>query len=126
MLKAMLLAGCGGFVGTALRYLVGRLVPHITHSHFPWSTLAVNLVGCFLIGLLFGAAERGNLLSANMNVVLITGFCGGFTTFSTFADDMFLMAKGNNWLPLVAYVAVSLVVGFVLVWAGRSIVTTNV
>jgi CrcB protein len=76
--------------------------------------------------LLFGAAERGNLLSANMNVVLITGFCGGFTTFSTFADDMFLMAKSNNWLPLVAYVAVSLVVGFVLVWAGRSIVTTNV
>ena len=126
MLKAMLLAGCGGFVGTALRYLVGRLVPHITHSHFPWATLAVNLVGWFIIGLLFGAAERGNLLSANMNVVLITGFCGGFTTFSTFADDMFLMAKGNNWLPLVAYVAVSLAVGFVLVWAGRSIVTSNV
>ena len=126
MLKAMLLAGCGGFVGTALRYLVGRLPPHITHSHFPWATLAVNLVGCFIIGLLFGAAERGNLLSANMNVVLITGFCGGFTTFSTFADDMFLMAKSNNWLPLVAYVVVSLAVGFVLVWAGRSIVTSNV
>ena len=122
MIKMMLLAGCGGFVGTALRYLVGRLVPHITHSHFPWSTLVVNLLGCFIIGLLFGAAERGNLLSANMNVVLITGFCGGFTTFSTFADDIYLLLQKGQWGMFLGYMLLSLVVGVLLVWAGRALV----
>ena len=118
MLKAMLLAGCGGFVGTALRYLVGRLVPHITHSHFPWATLAVNLVGCFIIGLLFGAAERGNLLSANMNVVLITGFCGGFTTFSTFANESIQMLQAGNIMGFATYVVASIVLGLALVALG--------
>ena len=89
---------------------------------FPWGTLLVNLVGCFIIGLLFGAAERGNLLSANMNVVLITGFCGGFTTFSTFADDMYLMLGRSQWALFVAYVVLSLVLGLTMVWLGRKIV----
>ena len=122
MFRMMLLAGCGGFVGTALRYLVGRVMPHLTHSQFPWATLIVNLVGCFVIGLLFGAAERGGWLTPQWSAVLITGFCGGFTTFSTFADDMFLLTQGRQWLPLAAYVVMSLAVGFVLVWLGRSIV----
>ena len=126
MIKAMLIAGCGGFIGTCLRFLTGKLCAHLSHGAFPWGTFVVNVVGSFLIGVLFGLAEEKGILSSQMSLLLITGFCGGFTTFSTFADDMFLMAKGNHWLPLVAYVAVSLAVGFVLVWAGRSIVTSNV
>ncbi|MDE5636801.1 MAG: fluoride efflux transporter CrcB, partial [Alistipes sp.] len=94
MFKAMIIAGLGGFVGTCLRFLTGKLC-HVVwaHSAFPWGTFAVNVVGSFLIGILFGLAEKNNVISPSMNVLLITGFCGGFTTFSSLADDMFLLLQ---------------------------------
>ena len=82
MIKAMFLAGMGGFVGTCLRFLVGKMCHAIAVTTFPWGTFVVNVIGSLLIGVFFGLAERGNIISASMNVFLITGFCGGFTTFS--------------------------------------------
>ena len=102
MFKAMLIAGAGGFIGTCLRYLVGKLAHYVFSSPFPWGTFAVNIIGSFVIGIFFGMAEKAHLISANMNVFLITGFCGGFTTFS--------------------YLVLSIVLGIVLVWLGRSVV----
>ena len=93
MFKAMLIAGAGGFIGTCLRYLVGKLAHYIFSSPFPWGTFAVNIIGSFVIGIFFGMAEKAHLISTNMNIFLITGFCGGFTTFSSFADDMFLLLQ---------------------------------
>ena len=113
MFKAMLIAGAGGFIGTCLRYLVGKLAHYV---------FAVNIIGSFVIGIFFGMAEKAHLISANMNVFLITGFCGGFTTFSSFADDMFLLMQNKHWGYFSAYLVLSIVLGIVLVWLGRSVV----
>lgn len=118
----MLIAGLGGFVGTCLRFLTGRLCQMLSSGLFPWGTFAVNIVGSFLIGVLFGLSERANLLSPSMSALLITGFCGGFTTFSTFADDMFLLLQQRHWLLFGGYIVGSIALGLAMVWLGRSIV----
>ena len=122
MMKMMLLAGVGGFVGTCLRYLTGRLCHLWTLGGFPLGTFVVNVVGCFVIGALLGLAERENILSPTMNVMLVTGFCGGFTTFSSFADDIFLLMQQRNWMLLTLYAGLSLVLGVAMVWLGRTVV----
>ena len=122
MFKAMLIAGLGGFFGTCLRYLVGKLSHLICSSPFPWGTLAVNLIGSFIIGLFLGLAEQSHLISSQMNVFLITGFCGGFTTFSSFSDDMFLLLQNRHWGYFTIYFLGSIVFGLLLVWLGRSLI----
>ena len=122
MFKAMLIAGAGGFIGTCLRFLAGRLCHALCVSPFPWGTFAVNIIGSFIIGLLFGLAEKTNLLSAQMNVLLITGFCGGFTTFSSMSEDMFMLLQQRHWLMFAGYVAGSFALGLLMVWCGRSLI----
>ena len=114
MIKAMLIAGLGGFLGTCMRFITGKLCHVVCAS--------VNIIGSFLIGIFFGLAERGNLISSSMNVFLITGFCGGFTTFSSMADDMYLLLQQRHWLYFGLYVGLSFALGLLLVWLGRSIV----
>lgn len=97
MFKEILIAGCGGFVGTAGRYLIGKWSAGMWHGAFPMGTFLVNIIGCFLIGLFFGLLENAKVMTPSENVLLITGFCGGFTTFSSFADDMgCLVQKGTG------------------------------
>lgn len=122
MLKAMLLAGVGGFVGTCLRYLTGKLCHLLVAGAFPLGTFVVNIVGSFIIGLLFGAAERTNTITPAVSALLITGFCGGFTTFSSFADDIYLLLQERNYATFVLYTVLTVVLGILLVWAGRSVV----
>jgi len=122
MFKAMIIAGLGGFIGTCLRFLTGKLAHILTASAFPWGTFAVNVVGSFVIGIFFGLAEKTHVVSPSMNVFLITGFCGGFTTFSSFADDMFLLLQQKHWLYFGLYVGLSFLLGLLLVWLGRSLV----
>ncbi len=122
MFKAMIIAGCGGFIGPCLRFLTGKLAQHLCHTPFPWGTFTVNIVGSFIIGILFGMAEKTHLISPSMNVLLITGFCGGFTTFSSFADDMYLLLQQKHWLFFALYVGLSFLLGLALVWAGRTLV----
>lgn len=125
MFKAMIIAGLGGFIGTCLRFLTGKFFHTVTTSAFPWGTFSVNVIGSFLIGIFFGLAERSNVISPSMNVFLITGFCGGFTTFSSFADDMYLMLQQRHWLSFGLYVGLSFLLGLVMVWLGRSMVKAS-
>lgn len=93
MFKEIIIAGCGGFVGTAGRYLVGKWSSGMWHGAFPMGTFLVNIIGCFIIGLFFGLLEKAHVMTPSENVLLITGFCGGFTTFSSFADDMWVLGN---------------------------------
>ena len=125
MFKAMIIAGVGGFIGTCLRFLTGKFFHAVTSSAFPWGTFSVNVIGSFVIGIFFGLAERSNVISPSMNVFLITGFCGGFTTFSSFADDMYLMLQQRHWMSLGLYVGLSFLLGLAMVWLGRSLVKAS-
>ena len=107
MFKAMIIAGLGGFIGTCLRFLTGKFFHAVTSSAFPWGTFSVNVIGSFVIGIFFGLAERSNVISPSMNVFLITGFCGGFTTFSTFANENYLLFQSSQFPVALLYAGVS-------------------
>ena len=93
----LLLIGLGGFVGAVSRYVVGGMVQNLTRSiAFPHGTLAVNVIGCFLIGSLAYLAETRSLFSANTRMFLFIGILGAFTTFSTFANETLELIRGNN------------------------------
>ena len=122
MFKAMLVAGLGGFIGTCLRFLTGKLCHAVCASAFPWGTFTVNIAGSFIIGMLFGLAEKTSLISPMMNVLLITGFCGGFTTFSSMSGDMFILLQQRHWMLFGLYVVASFALGLLMVWCGRSVI----
>ena len=99
MLRSILLVSLGGAVGSSLRYLAGIWFAKFYQSSFPLATFTVNVVGCFIIGLLYAYSERFNLFTAEWRLLLITGFCGGLTTFSAFAyENIKLLQEGNTIL----------------------------
>jgi CrcB protein len=122
MLRNLLLAGVGGFIGSAARYGMGAWVTHLSAaSRFPFGTLAVNAIGCLLIGLLAGVAEREHIMSASTRLFLLTGVLGGFTTYSAFAYETVFLARTAHFAAALANVALQLVLGLALVWIGHAI-----
>ena len=118
MLKSLLLVGLGSFVGGALRFLVSQLMKGVCCASFPWATFAVNLVGCFIIGVLYALFARSSFASQAVCLLLTTGFCGGFTTFSTFANEGLLMLQNGNIGAFVLYALTSVLAGLALVALG--------
>lgn len=121
MLKDFFLVGVGSFMGGSLRFLASRAVQAVAVVSFPWGTLTVNVVGCLLMGLFSGLDYHGNYLSPSVKLLLTTGFCGGFTTFSTFMNENNALLKDGNFLLSAAYICVSLGVGFVCLVIGNQI-----
>ena len=119
MIRSILLVALGGAVGSVCRYLVSRMM----ESSFPWGTLTVNIIGSLLIGLLVGLTSK-DIVSQEMKLLLVTGFCGGFTTFSTFANESFGMMKAGDALQMALYVSASVVIGILAVWAGMNLSET--
>ena len=118
----MLLAGAGGFVGSCCRFLIGRCCSTFWSGALPLGTRLVNLIGCFIIGLLYGLLEKTDLMTSTESALLITGFCGGFTTFSAFADDMWQLTSKGEWATLILYLTASILLGVILVIAGRALI----
>ena len=113
-----LFVGIGGFVGSVCRYRMG-LLPIETSQGFPVKTLLTNVIGAFVIGIIAAAAAKNSSLNPRMVLLLKTGFCGGFTTFSTFAYETgSMMEKGQTGLALL-YVVLSAVLGVLAVFAGQ-------
>ncbi len=119
----IILVGTGGFIGSVLRYLIGLGVHSLLRSAtFPYGTLAANLIGCLLIGLLNGPTDERLLLSPQTRLFLMAGMLGGFTTFSAFSLDTFTMMRGYDMPALILaalHVFSHVAFGLVAVYAGN-------
>lgn len=122
MVKSIIIVGLGGFIGTVARFLISRFFQENVLSVFPWSTFIVNIIGCLLIGIIYGISEKGDFLSPEFRLFLTVGICGGFTTFSTFSNDSFLLIRDQEWFRVALYASLSLFLGLVAVYAGRFII----
>lgn len=111
MSRILLLVGLGGLIGSIARYLVSILCLKIFPFAFPYGTLIVNLIGCFLIGLLYGFMERNILVSPEWRGFLMTGICGGFTTFSAFSLESVVLLRQENYLYFGVYISLSIILG---------------
>lgn len=118
MLKTLFIIGAGGFLGSIARYLTQIVVERYLHSSFPWGTFAANIAGSFIIGAVYALSERGNLLTPEVRMFMAVGFCGGFTTFSSFAYNNLTMISENNYFQLLANVGLSLFFGISAVFLG--------
>src|ERR1700733_8675726 len=118
MIRNILLVGAGGSVGSVARYLCQRWIYHLYPHPFPWGTLVVNLSGCFLIGAIYSMSEKSSLFDAELRLLLITGLCGGFTTFSTFAFENVTLLRSGNITYFLLYTFSSLVLGILAVLGG--------
>ncbi|MCP9449672.1 MAG: fluoride efflux transporter CrcB [Nitrospira sp.] len=115
----LLLIGTGGFVGSILRYLISGAVQTASQSiAFPYGTLAVNVIGCVLIGFFFELAEGRGLFSPDARAFLIVGILGGFTTFSTFGNETMNLLRDGEWALALLNVGAQVVLGIGGVWIG--------
>ena len=118
MWTEILCVGAGSCLGGIARYLSTKYIQSAVETAFPWGTFAVNVAGCLLIGLVFGALERGMTIPPAVKLFLTVGFCGGFTTFSTFANENYLLFSSSQFPMALLYAAVSVVAGFAAVYLG--------
>ncbi len=120
-MKLLLTIGTGSFIGGVLRYLLSQFLQTRLLSTFPFGTLSVNIIGCLVIGLVFGLSERGNL-TQEWRLFLATGLCGGFTTFSAFSNETFGMLRDGQYFYAITYITLSVVFGLLATFSGYSII----
>ena len=118
MLKTALIIGFGGGLGSILRYFTSVLVSKYWSSNFPLATFIVNSMGCLLIGFIIGLLEKNQLSDSRLKWFLVTGICGGLTTFSTFGIENYNLFQNNNSLLAFVYIAMSVIIGLLAIWFG--------
>ncbi len=120
-MKQLVLVFVGGGFGSVLRYVIGKYL-NSYESGIPYGTFTANILGSLLIGIIFGLAIKNNTLSSNQTLLLGTGFCGGFTTFSTFAYENHVLLKSGDFTSFAIYTIASFIVGFLAVFFGMYLV----
>lgn len=116
-----LAVGLGGFAGSVLRYLAGRL-PLQSPEGFPYATLIINVLGSFAIGLIAAVAAKHADIDPRLVLFLRVGLCGGFTTFSTFSSETFSLLRAGSYVGAAAYVLLSVLLGVLAVFLAHALV----
>lgn len=116
-MKNLVLVFVGGGIGSVLRYIIGKYL-NSTENGVPYGTFTANILGSLLIGIILGLALKNNSLTQNHTLLLATGFCGGFTTFSTFAYENHMFLKSGDFVSFAIYTIASFVIGFLAVFGG--------
>lgn len=120
-MKNLILVFIGGGFGSVLRFAIGKWLNN-SQSSFPLGTFVANVLGSLLIGFILGYAAKSDTFSQNQTLLLATGFCGGFTTFSTFAYENQAFLKSGDFTSFALYTIASFAVGFLAVFAGMYLV----
>ncbi|APG65154.1 protein CrcB [Tenacibaculum todarodis] len=120
-MKQLFLVFIGGGFGSVLRFMIGKWLNN-SENGVPYGTFAANILGSLLIGIILGLAAKNNTLTENSTLLLATGFCGGFTTFSTFAYENHVFLKSGDFTSFAFYTIASFIVGFLAVFAGMYVV----
>ena len=118
MIKTLFLVGTGGFLGSISRFLASRFMQNNFPASFPFGTFFVNITGCFLIGLIYGLSERSSVITSGWKMFLAVGFCGGFTTFSTFANENLALLRDGDFLHFFLYTGLSVFLGIAATFIG--------
>ena len=116
-MKHILLVFLGGGFGSVLRFIIGKYLNNAENG-IPYGTFLANILGSLLIGIILGLAAKNNSLSQSQTLLLATGFCGGFTTFSTFAYENHIFLKSGDFTSFAIYTISSFVIGFLAVFLG--------
>lgn len=117
----ILFVGLGGAIGAIARYGISTLLIRQMGNSFPFGTLAVNLIGCFLIGLSYAFIQEKDVIPDTLRLFLITGIFGGFTTFSSFGHETIILLRAEQWASASVYVASSVLIGLLAVWVGYAL-----
>lgn len=123
MIQNLLLVGCGSFVGGALRYFIGQMLAGRMLLGFGMGTISVNLAGCFIFGIIYGLLERLGALQTGWALLLTVGLCGGFTTFSTFGNEMLTLIRTGEVMVFASYTLISVMGGIFLLYIGHQLAT---
>ncbi|MCW3125181.1 MAG: hypothetical protein JWO03_839 [Bacteroidetes bacterium] len=115
--KTILFIGIGGFIGSVCRFLLSQFIQEKFTEHFPFGTLGVNIIGCFLIGVVFSLADKGTV-TPEWRLFLATGILGGFTTFSAFSNETVGLLRTGQPLPALMYVTASVGIGLLATYVG--------
>ena len=116
-MRSYILVMVGGAVGSLLRFLCGKLLPAFSINTLPWPTFAVNIIGCFLAGTIAAFIKKQEL-SNDYYLLAITGFMGGFTTFSAFSLELLQYINNDKWSTAILYIVLSIIVSVAAVFAG--------
>jgi fluoride exporter len=117
-MKNVIYVGLGGFLGSSARYLIQKFFAENTQNLFPFSTLIINIIGCFLIGLIIGYSDKTNIFTNEMRLFLTVGICGGFTTFSTFSNDSLQLLRSGNLVYFFLYIIASVTICLLFTYLG--------
>lgn len=122
-MKILFLVGLGGFFGSVSRYLISHFIEGNLLTSFPYGTLVVNVAGCFIIGLIYAASLKTNV-SSELRLLLATGFCGGFTTFSSFSYENVTLLQDGQLFYFFMYTGMSLLLGLLAIYLAIVLIKT--